>query len=75
MAIFSLTFQLPPVYYPQLLEDINNNQPVPMQVMINLGLSKIEYFRNQDQSLTMMYSSIYDPDRKYVSFWQVMIMK
>ena len=63
-----LTFQLPPVYHPQLLADINNNQPVPMQVMINLGLYHIEYIRNQDQSLIMMYSSIYDPDRKYVSF-------
>ena len=50
-----------------------------MTVMMNPGLYYIEYFRNQDQSLTMMYSSIYEPDRKYVSwistFWQLKIMK
>ena len=67
LTIFYYAIQPPPVYHPQQLLDINSNQSVPMQVMINPGLYHIEYFLNQDQSLTMMYSSIYEPDRKYVS--------
>ena len=40
--------------------DINGNQ-------INPGPYHIEYILNPDQSWTAMYSSIYEPDRKYVS--------